>query len=359
MEVLANFLVPKEDAIELEYNKIHPITQGRDEEGNLTTNYKGRSYENVEDAYATQAVVAAVLEDRDPEEIQRNMELILNPPEGIDLTHYAFDVDLTPAQQALPTFLPNFENYVAEVDYQNSCPHHEIDHYRIVDRGVISCFLNKISIYKKLIDWYNQGREYRQAKIPSILPDDDYNDEVPFNANQQLLIRKILSDIPGNPVLIFQKYCYGINKKYHLNSLTRDKLQFLYNSGRWANAPLLIVNDLMKEINYRLKALKALFDNPGTDKFLIVFSLVAKYEDNVDIQNFTTLIKLLGSYYEGILEYSSRIFDLTTGLWLMEGNTRYALPTVKGTVVTDISKIDISDKFFTIVNALNALNIVA
>ena len=357
MEALVNFLVPKDEAVDLDYMKTYPIVNERDENRNLTVNFGGRPYENAVVAYATQGVVAALIdEDTEIDTIKVNIELIINPPEGLDLTDYAFDVDEHADQEALERFTPNFTNYVHKDNYQTSCPHRGDHDHRFIHNGVISCYFDTVSTYSKLIDWHRSHKYRLPSKdVQRLTIFKDYDQQVPLNDDQIRLIGKVLNRKGEFFKTIFQVYCIGVNNELHLDTLSRNRLQFNYINGTWTSIdqnPLKTPEIIMK----RLKALRSFIYKPEEETFHVLFSLVADYDDIVNIDKYQILIALLSNYYHEVTSYTQKVYDVATLTWLKIEDNYYTLPYVHGKVVTNITYEDITPKFFDIISKLNNLN---
>ena len=135
--------------------------------GDRPYKYRDKLYYNIEDA--TAAAVAFELElgelNVTPEEISIKFNKYLNPPTDLPLPieQYYFDIDKD-------TDVDN-EYYVHEEYYVNSCPHDVAHEKRHTSEGMVSCYIDNLKTYIKIMVWYRTNYNNLPFKVVKPLED--------------------------------------------------------------------------------------------------------------------------------------------------------------------------------------------
>jgi hypothetical protein len=368
MEALVNFLVPEENAVEPVYMQHDRVTTGRDQRGELTINYRDRIYENHEDAYATQAVVDVFLNDdvNDHQSIEVDIELILNPPEGIDLDDYAFDVDLTYDQRQNTQFLREngryFTYYVSKANYSTSCPHNEKHDHRVWNNGVISCFFNDLVVYSKLIDWRNNNKDKLRFQKADLNVLNRHNEIVPVTIDKQKLVTAVLQPLIKDPVVNFQEYIVGVLKGWNRNTLTKNRLYYDSNKGEWNSGEdiLTIYHDpQVRKMDYLYKYLSVYQDDTVSmyDKFQALLAILSN--NDTQLEKYHNFMRPLVTYYGGLSAYPSHLFSLDgNDTWIKITNGIFFIPCLSGKLESPTTGEDLTMDFIDIITKINALNVI-
>ena len=354
MEAVVNFIEPNE-RIHIDYDKIKDEC---DDRGQLTYKYNDKYYTTINDAVAAYIVDTIGMVDT-RKMTQLILHEILNPPHNYipeDGDVFDLDVNHIDTYDKDMNIIPK-KFYIPKDRYYTSCPHHNVDHIRRVENGLISCDIHRLVMYSKIIDWY-EDYKHKLTSRPTFFINKEFEGNTPYKN----LITKVLGEVDQNPLIIFENYKTGIINNSAINTLTINGLLFDYKSGLWYTIDQ--KTDYTFEEHLMMFKLRILLEFPYIaldtthPNFLLkIIELAATNLKDLKIITSKVFVDVVRKYFEGLHQYQTQIFNLGIEDWMvLEDNIVYAIPQIYKFIIRPNEHGIGSGIFINTIISINRLN---